>query len=159
MRSLASRSACTVRPGRRDDVVLDGDRRLRVARLDDADADEALAGQAEAVAQLVADHLGAGAARVGLVADRRRAEAEHAAEPEVDGLAVLPDDAADEGEVAVGVDAAGRHRDGDGVAGGDAGREAARRRRAGWAASSASGSGLIVTVMRPVTDRARRPSG
>ena len=63
-----------------DDVVLDGYRRLRVARLDHTDTDEALAGQAEAVAQLVADHLGAGAARVGLVADRRRPEAEHAPE-------------------------------------------------------------------------------
>ncbi len=97
--------------GRGHDVVLDRYRRLRVAGLHDADPDEALAGQAEPVTQLVADDLRAGAARVGLVADRRRPEAEHAAELEVDGLAVLPHDAADEGEVTVRVDPARRHGD------------------------------------------------
>ena len=115
--------------GRGDDVVLDRHGRLRVAGLDHADAHEALARQAEAVAQLVADDLGARAARIGLVADRRGAEAEHPAQLEVDGLAVLSDDAADEGEVTVGVDATRRDRDGQGVTGRDARREAARRRR------------------------------
>ena len=91
--------------GCRGDGVVDGDRRLRVTRGDDADADERPAHAAEAVDDLVVDDLGARGRGEGLVADRRGPVDTTRPQAEGDRPAVRADDAGDADGVAVGVDA------------------------------------------------------
>ncbi len=113
---------------RREDLVGDRHRWLRVAGGHHTDPHERPARRAEAVLHLVADHLGARRQRERLVPDRRGPDGDHPAVGEVDGPTLGPDDAGDRDAVAVGVDAEGRHRHRQRVTRGHRGREAAGHR-------------------------------